>query len=105
LDGDKAPVLDRWLQSQKDCPAERRIELLRAFVALNQRLTEELGEDFQVGHSYLMQPNIWRDEMAERVWRRAIHPLLDEYFYNRKDRPQLVAALGWSQLKAVQSEG
>jgi MoxR-like ATPase len=87
--GNRAPVLERWLAEQP-FDAGTKAKILRAFLALNQRVEDELGENFQVGHSYLMTPEVAKDEGLRRVWRRAITPLLEEYFYNRRERSELV---------------
>jgi MoxR-like ATPase len=87
--GGRAPVLERWLDEQP-FDADMKAKLLRAFLALNQRVEDELGEHFQVGHSYLMTPEVATDEGLRRVWHRAITPLLEEYFYNRRERSELL---------------
>jgi hypothetical protein len=63
------------------------------FVALNQRVTEILGPDFQVGHSYFMQAEVDSDAWREALWSSAITPLLEEYLYNRHNREQLLQEL------------
>jgi 5-methylcytosine-specific restriction protein B len=87
--GGRAPVLERWLDEQP-FDAGTKVKILRAFLALNQRVEDELGEHFQVGHSYLMTSEVATDEGLQRVWRRAITPLLEEYFYNRRERSELL---------------
>jgi 5-methylcytosine-specific restriction protein B len=96
VDG-QAPVLARWLEKQ-DLSPDARQQLLELFVKLNGRVQQELGEHFQVGHSYLMEPGIESRTLQERVWRRAILPLLDEYFYNRRNRDELLAGFGLEAL-------
>ena len=88
----RAPVLERWLSKQA-LPAEVQERLLTYFVALNTRVQEELGEHFQVGHSYLMDPRIRDASGIVTIWRRAILPLLEEYFYNRRGRETLLDSL------------
>ena len=60
-------------------------DLLRT---LNQRIEVLLGNDYLIGHSYLM--NIDDIESLHFAWYRKIVPLLQEYFYN-----------DWERLKAV----
>src|SRR5439155_15939269 len=84
-DGD-APVLRGWLQREGTASAN---DILRLFIRLNQKVQEDLGEHFQIGHSYLMRPDIGERTAQEQVWRRAIVPLLEEYFYPRKSRQQI----------------
>jgi 5-methylcytosine-specific restriction endonuclease McrBC GTP-binding regulatory subunit McrB len=88
VDG-KAPVLERWLAKQDLAPRVRG-RLVTLFVALNQRVQRELGEDFQVGHSYFMIPAIGTEVELRLVWRRSVMPLLTEYFYNYRNRDVLL---------------
>ena len=37
-----------------------------------------------------MRPDISEDAGRRRVWQRAILPLLDEYFYNQRNRAELL---------------
>lgn len=50
---------------------------------LNKKIIALKGEDFQIGHSYLMGD---RGNQLEEVIREEILPLLEEYFYNDFDR-------------------
>jgi MoxR-like ATPase len=93
----RAPVLESWLAKQSMTQPQRQ-EVLRLFLRLNERLTEELGEDFQVGHSHFMTNGIELAETQRRIWRRAIQPLLAEYFYNRRARAQLLAQFDRDEL-------
>lgn len=45
---------------------------------LNERLD---NEDFAIGPSYVMTPQVGRPGGLERIWKRAILPLLEEHFY------------------------
>lgn len=92
--GGKAPVLEAWLRAQTPQIPEPTIgEILRLFVALNEAVTRELGEDFQIGHSYFMTEKVRTPAGRDRIWRTAIEPLLDEYFQNRRNRRQLIEDL------------
>lgn len=55
-------------------------ELLKV---LNQKITEKLGEDYQIGHSYFMK--IENDADFSFVIKYKIKPLLEEYFYGDTD--------------------
>ena len=59
--------------------------VLATFLALNTKIAAELGEHFQIGHSYFMHSDIDTDERLEQVWRHAILPLLEEYYHGRRD--------------------
>jgi 5-methylcytosine-specific restriction protein B len=90
----KAPVLESWLRRQEPPLDPQTIDLvLRLFVALNEAIDRELGEDFQIGHSYFMTSTVAKEEGRDRIWRMAITPLLEEYFQNRKNRAQLIDSL------------
>lgn len=88
--GGNAPVLERWLEKQPNVSPEARERILRLFIGLNERVQQELGEHYQVGHSHFMESDIGSDAMRRRIWDRAILPLLEEYFYNRRDRSTLL---------------
>jgi 5-methylcytosine-specific restriction protein B len=66
-------LLGRWLarEQRDDLPA-------RLLLALNERIEDP---EFKVGPSYLMRPAVHLDGGLERVWRRAILPLLEEHHY------------------------
>lgn len=53
--------------------------LLEGFEALNQSLKSTIGPEFQVGHSYFMEPRMTRARL-EHLWRRQLQPLILEYF-------------------------
>ncbi len=86
---DRAGVLEGWLR-ERDLPDEVQDRLVSLFLSLNRRLDQELGEDFQVGHSYFMTEDIGTEEGLERVWRRAVTPLLREYFHGARARDTLM---------------
>jgi 5-methylcytosine-specific restriction protein B len=92
VENGRAPVLESWLKANQFA-SEDRARLLRLFVALNQRVEELLGPDFQIGHSYFMTKDIATDAGLDRVWRRAIRPLLEEYFHHHRDRESILAEL------------
>jgi len=62
-------------------------DLLRC---LNAAISEQLGADHQVGHSYFLR--VARAAPADRlavlelVWNTQVLPLLEEYFYTRRER-------------------
>jgi 5-methylcytosine-specific restriction protein B len=85
-----APVLGRWLQKQQLSQDDRE-RVLRLFINLNRRVQVHLGENFQVGHSYFMVPDIASEATLHRVWAHAVIPLLEEYFYNRRDKDKVLS--------------
>lgn len=68
----------------------KSIHLDRLLDAMNQRIEYLYDRDHTIGHSYLM--NVRSLEDLEEVFRRAILPLLQEYFYGDWDKIQLVLA-------------
>lgn len=81
----KAEVLESWLLKQ-ELSVPRRKQILDRFLALNRLVSQELGDDFQIGHSYLMKSAVTEDDEGWRqVWVRAIRPLLAEYLHGRRD--------------------
>ena len=71
---------------------------MQLFLALNGRIRKELGEHFRIGHSYFMQPDVATASGRKRIWDHAVLPLLEEYFYNRRDREALLAEFGLEKL-------
>jgi 5-methylcytosine-specific restriction enzyme B len=64
------------------------VDLSALLDQLNRRITALLGQDYQIGHSYLM--GVETIEALHFAWYRQIMPLLQEYFYD-----------DWERLKAV----
>jgi 5-methylcytosine-specific restriction protein B len=95
---DTAPVLSGWLEAQDGFSSEDKQTVLQLFLALNGRVKKELGEHFQIGHSYFMQPDVATPVGRKRIWDHAVVPLLEEYFYNRRDRETLLAEFGLEKL-------
>lgn len=93
-----APVLTSWLRAQGVSDADRQ-RLVGLFIALNDRIVQELGEHFQIGHSYLMRSGIERTEVLEQVWQRGVLPLLEEYFHNRKNLTEFLDDFRISRLQ------
>ncbi len=88
----RAPVLESWLSAQAIAASECTA-ICELFVALNSRVTEILGSDFQIGHSYFMQAAVDTANWREALWSSAITPLLEEYLHNRADRETLIREL------------
>ena len=89
----EATVFRSWLAAKSDMSAADRHRLHGLFVALNQRIEDHLTADFQVGHSYFMRDTIHTRAGLERVWSRAVWPLLTEYFHGSLTGQQALAGL------------
>jgi MoxR-like ATPase len=94
----EAPVLSGWLTKND---VTNRDTIIRLFVRLNEQIEGQLDEHHQVGHSYLMRKEIGDPKVLHQVWRRAIIPLLEEYFHPRKTRVELEAEFGIEVLGRV----
>lgn len=97
-----APVLERWLEKQ-NFGQEDQERALRLFVALNKRIQARLGEHYQVGHSYFMTPDIASERGLDRVWAYSVMPLLEEYFYNYRDRETVLSEFSIENLLSDQA--
>jgi 5-methylcytosine-specific restriction protein B len=93
-----APVLRKWLEAKSGFSPENQDAILKLFLNLNERIRKELGEHFQIGHSYFMNVEIGTDSGRKQVWDFAIMPLLEEYFYNRRDRASLLSEFAVDKL-------
>jgi hypothetical protein len=60
------------------------LDLEKLLAALNQRISKELGADYQIGHSYFLKVN--SPDALEFAWNHQILPLLQEYFYSQPER-------------------
>ncbi len=61
----------------------------KIFNNLNERITRDLGEDYQIGHSYFMK--IQNDDDLDFVLDYKIIPLLEEYYYGDDRLPEVIA--------------
>jgi len=86
---DRAPVLERALE-KLGVGLEPRSRIIRLFISLNRSIQERLGEHFQIGHSHFIRGDIGDDKVLDQVWTRAVLPLLQEYFYNSRERESVL---------------
>jgi 5-methylcytosine-specific restriction endonuclease McrBC GTP-binding regulatory subunit McrB len=82
-----AAVLARWLEEHPPADADDTFgpRVVRLFEELNRRLARDLGSDKQVGHSFLMVPELDREKLAA-VWDHHVRPLLLDYLGGREER-------------------
>jgi MoxR-like ATPase len=83
-----AAILASWLEAH--APAEPNDEtfgprVVLLFEELNRRLARDLGPEKQVGHSFLMVPELTADKLAA-VWDHHVRPLLLDYLGGREER-------------------
>jgi 5-methylcytosine-specific restriction protein B len=81
-----AAVLAAWLQARPpQAGTAFAAQLVALFDRLNLRLRRDLGPQYQIGHSYLMVPDL--DEARLRVvWDHHVQPLLEEYFHGHPEQ-------------------
>jgi hypothetical protein len=76
-------VLAAWLRDHPPKAGEAFAQTVVAlFEGLNLRLRNELGPQYQVGHSYFMVPDLDEDRLR-MVWAHHVRPTLEEYFAGR----------------------
>lgn len=82
-----AAVLARWLEEHPPADTDETFgpRIVRLFEELNRRLARDLGPEKQVGHSFLMVPELDREKFAA-VWDHHIRPLLLDYLGGREER-------------------
>lgn len=79
-------ILSKWLRANA-CKIDVE-RVLRLFRELNSRIRDDqnLGEDFQIGHTYFMIKELDEAKLSN-LWRFRIRPLLEEYYF--EDRSKL----------------
>ncbi len=58
--------------------------LIDGFETLNAELQQRIDRHHTIGQSFFMAP-LYTRELLERVWRRQIFPLIEEYFFDQPD--------------------
>lgn len=101
VEGEKAPVLQGWLQ-QQGFNEETQRRILETFIKLNHQLRTHLEtDDMQVGHSYFMHPQIHEEKFRTNVWKYAVIPLIREYLYHHRDRDELLIGYEYESMRAI----
>ena len=73
--------------------------VLTLFKRLNDRVEQELGKHYLVGHTFFMKPNLDYGEIEE-IWQFSIIPLLEEYFFENRDAvKEFDLASMWQSIK------
>ncbi|MGD9714957.1 MAG: McrB family protein, partial [Thermomicrobiales bacterium] len=67
VDDGQAPVLEKWLRSEKFDPTLVD-DVIRRFVAINALVIENLSPEFAIGHSYFMDKEIDEIGTRYRIW-------------------------------------
>ena len=82
-----AAILARWLEEHPATEGDDTLgpRVVRLFEELNRRLARDLGPEKQVGHSFLMVPELDAEKLAA-VWDHHVRPMLLDYLGGREDR-------------------
>jgi hypothetical protein len=77
-------VLHEWFEDHppKQINAENVIHMLEE---INKVIVERLEREYQIGHSYLMKEDLDNNALR-RIIDYAIVPLLEQYFFGKKER-------------------
>ena len=72
--------------------------IIKDFTKLNKYITETLGKNFKLGHSYFINKSIENfDETYKEIIQYEIKPLLEQYYYNDEERiKEALSKLGYS---------
>jgi len=74
-------VLSKYL-AENNCKMNMN-NLITFFHKMNDKIEQKLGKEYCVGHSYFMIKEIDKNKV-EKVWKYAVYPLLEEYFFHNK---------------------
>lgn len=107
-----ATVLARWLEARPSAGSDAGFgpRVVQTFEELNARLARDLGADKQIGHSFLMVPDLTEAKFAA-VWEHHIRPLLLDHLGGRAERlrdyapERLLGAPRKKKLKPTATEG
>jgi 5-methylcytosine-specific restriction enzyme B len=81
-----AAVLSAWLEHHPPTgESELAAKIIGLFRRLNARLRADLGQHYQIGHSYFMVPE-FDQERLRTVWDHHVLPVLEEYFVGHPGR-------------------
>jgi MoxR-like ATPase len=87
-------VLARYLSANGQADDPRALLL----AALNREI-EDTDRDLKIGPSYLMRPEAASEAGLARIWRHDILPLLEEHYYGRLSRAELLDRFGLPTLQ------
>jgi 5-methylcytosine-specific restriction protein B len=77
-------ILTKWFERHK--PEMDSKKVMELFENLNTIIKDKLGEEFKIGHSYYMLGDALTIEKLNLIWNYTIKPLLEEYFFDDKDK-------------------
>ena len=75
-------ILYKWFQDNNVNEVDSKI-ILNMLNQINQKITDQLGKEYQIGHSYFMVKNINRDKLS-LILKYAIIPLIEQYYFGKE---------------------
>lgn len=75
-------ILYKWFQDNNVNEVDSKI-IRDMLNQVNQKITVQLGKEYQIGHSYFMAKNITRDKLS-MILKYAIIPLIEQYYFGKE---------------------
>ena len=75
-------ILSKWFQDNNVNEVDSKI-IRDMLNQINQKITVQLGKEYQIGHSYFMTKNITRDKLS-MILKYAIIPLIEQYYFGKE---------------------
>lgn len=77
-------ILRKWFEDNE--PSKLHSEnIIKMLEDINKVITDKLGREYQIGQSYFMKSNMDKKSL-ERIITYAILPLVEQYFFGKKER-------------------
>lgn len=93
-------ILFRWFKDNNvKVDAKLIIDMLNE---INQKITEQLGKEYQIGYSYFMVKDLNYDKL-KRIIEYAIIPLIEQFFFGRKQKAEELSQLCLKVLNPILS--
>jgi len=75
-------ILSAWLD--KNSVIRNKNAIKEGLESINEIIRTRLGEDYEIGHSYFMENKLDREKL-KRIIEYDIKPLVEQYFFAKKD--------------------
>lgn len=91
-------VLELWFKDNSTNTSEiSSVQLKNLLNDINYKIVEEIGREYQIGHSYFMVPELDKTKL-KRIMNYAILPLIEQYFIGRKDKVEEIKQIYYSRI-------
>ncbi len=91
-------ILSKWFtENNPDFDVRLIVDMLKE---LNQKIFDQLGKEYQIGYSYFMVKNLNQPKL-NRILKFAIIPLLEQYFFGRKQKAEEMTRICSNMLNPV----